>query len=261
MANKKKPLQLRLKGRIDATEAQVDSFTLRINDFLRRRLSKVVADVKSGTDRREAIAVLGSLQTTLEEAGLEDELKKLRKIYAKQLDFISDEFEQQGSKDVFGRTDKATVEQLITFDTEKVATKLEGYVQDVRSVLMRGVLAGEVPDFQDVHDKFGGALASNLQTELNTMMQGFNRAVTMSKGKELGFDLFLYLGPDDSITRPFCNGLLKKDPAIYTLDEITSMDNDQGLDVMTYGGGYNCRHQWRPVSPEFAEELGYVSQS
>jgi hypothetical protein len=35
------------------------------------------------------------------------------------------------------------------------------------------------------------------------------------------------------------------------------MDNGQGLDVLTSGGGYNCRHEFRPITLEFAKSLGY----
>jgi len=37
---------------------------------------------------------------------------------------------------------------------------------------------------------------------------------------------------------------------IYHIDEIEKLDNGQGLDVMTYCGGYNCRHMWLPATKE-----------
>lgn len=249
--------------RIRAREADIARFISRLDKFLFRNLDNILGDIESGSiEGMEAARVLGSLQSSLRQLGLNKELAELQTIYATELSQIRREFKDFDLKgrDLFTDLDKDVIEELIKFDTDKTATNINKYVDNVRSVVMQSVIVGDTPDFADVHDKFGGALEHNLDAELNTSLAAFDRTVTIKKATDLGLELFLYTGPgpDDKKIRDFCKHVLEeRDPPIYTIDEIKHMDNDTGLDVLTYGGGYNCRHRWRPVSYDFAIELGY----
>jgi hypothetical protein len=97
----------------------------------------------------------------------------------------------------------------------------------------------------------GRALA-NIETEVNTTLMAYQRVLHIEKAKKSGVDKFLYVGPDDDITRPFCQEHVDQ---IFSRDEIDAMDNEQDLPVSIYCGGYNCRHHWRPVSDELAKEI------
>ncbi len=55
--------------------------------------------------------------------------------------------------------------------------------------------------------------------------------------------LYVYSGPDDKITRPFCHRLLQRKRA-FTRQEIDAMDNQQLPNVALTGGGWNCRHSF-----------------
>lgn len=72
----------------------------------------------------------------------------------------------------------------------------------------------------------------------------FSRSVNARKADDLDYEWFEYIGPLDSITRPFCRPLVGH---VFSRQEIDQMDNGQTGDVMVSGGGYNCRHHWRPV--------------
>lgn len=240
------------------TDSQISAFAARLDKFLFAELSRVLKPVeKDPTNQAEALRVLGSLFSALKEAGLQDELKPIFQVYGSQITHIREEFAKLGVSQLFSDTDVSIVKNLIDFDTQAVANKIHNYTDDVAATVMRSVIAGEEIDIGAVHEKFGATLGRQIETETQTLLAGFSRAVTVGKAKELGFDLFMYIGPDDKVTRPFCEHLLQRDPAIYTQDEIQKMDNEQGLDVFTYGGGYNCRHDWRPVSEDRAKELGY----
>lgn len=240
------------------TDEQIKNFVLRLDAFLYRHLDFVLRPVvRRPEDQAEAVKVLGSLYTSLKKLGLDHELRSIERIYGSQLKHVKDMFESLGVKQVFSDIDVDIVKNLIDFDTAAVANNIRLYTNDVAATMMRSVIAGEEPDFTQVHEKLGSTLARNIETETKTLLQGFSRAVTVGKAKELGFELFIYLGPDDKVTRPFCGKLLAKNPPIYTAQEISGMDNGQGLDVFTYGGGYNCRHDWRPVSEDTAREMGW----
>lgn len=58
--------------------------------------------------------------------------------------------------------------------------------------------------------------------------------------------LLAYLGPDDRLTRPFCDELVNK---AFTLEQFNKLNNGQTAQhPRLTGGGYNCRHKPRPVA-------------
>ena len=63
---------------------------------------------------------------------------------------------------------------------------------------------------------------------------------------------FIYIGPVDSKTRPFCQDRVGN---VYTNREIEDMDNGQTGLVFSDGGGFNCRHDWDPVDKEIADAI------
>lgn len=80
--------------------------------------------------------------------------------------------------------------------------------------------------------------------------QEFSREVNAAKAEAVGLKYYRYWGPLDGITRPFCR---KHVGQVYTLEEINALDNEQTGrgSVMIAAGGYNCRHHWRGVSPNW----------
>lgn len=61
---------------------------------------------------------------------------------------------------------------------------------------------------------------------------------------------YVYDGPLDKLTRPFCRRMLTGKKA-YTRKQIDGMNNGTRLsNVFLNCGGWNCRHQWRLWIPE-----------
>ena len=90
-------------------------------------------------------------------------------------------------------------------------------------------------------------------TEIKTQISSYGRSITAFVAESAGLDLYLYTGPKDGITRPFCNELIN---LVVTKDQMNKLNNGQGLGVLVYGGGYNCRHSWSPVTQGFVEAAG-----
>ena len=105
---------------------------------------------------------------------------------------------------------------------------------------------------EEILDNATGRTLANLRTELSTTRMAFQRVVHLEKAKKAGITQFLYVGPDDEVTRDYSAERVDR---VFTLEEIQAMDNGQGLPVEVYGGGWNCRHHWRPVSDDLADEL------
>jgi hypothetical protein len=85
-------------------------------------------------------------------------------------------------------------------------------------------------------------------TVINTKLSMYGRSVSASLADAAGLNYYLYTGPRDGLTRPFCKPLINK---VVSESQMNKLNNGQGLPVKTAGGGYNCRHSWTPVSEGF----------
>lgn len=81
------------------------------------------------------------------------------------------------------------------------------------------------------------------RTIARTAKLGKIRADYITESLRLGYEYFRYSGP--SSDRDFCSIHINK---IYHISEILKLDNKQGLLVLIYMGGWNCRHRWERVA-------------
>lgn len=128
-----------------------------------------------------------------------------------------------------------------------------GFDSKVFEIVRRGLQKGQ--DFDKIESKLRDTQdieERHIGTVQNTIELGLNRAGTLEQAIKNGAKYFRYAGPTMG-ARPFCLEHLNK---IYTLAEIMAMDNEQGLPVRYFCGGYNCKHRWIPVSE--AEYLAYI---
>ena len=97
-------------------------------------------------------------------------------------------------------------------------------------------------------------------TEARTQLAAADRFVNDVTRKSVdpsGKDLLLaYIGPDDKITRPFCDHLVNKAFAVKDFDKLRNGQSSAHPRVM--GGGWNCRHDIRAVvdDKEILKDLG-----
>lgn len=250
-----KVLKSLVKNQAKLRDKNAKIFSVKLRRLLDSYLPKVLDF--DGIELDEAASVIGGLQTGLIEAGLGDLVDDLRESYNEELQTLNAMLSPFTTKKIFSTADKEIVETLIDYNGEKIKNLVAPYIDDVGSTALRYAITGEKPDIDAILEKAGDTLEYQVETEVNTLLSGFSRTVSAKKAAEFELGLFLYYGPDDKITRDFCEELLNESPPIYTLEEIEAMDNDQGLDVLTNCGGYNCRHQWIPITEEKALELGY----
>jgi hypothetical protein len=116
-----------------------------------------------------------------------------------------------------------------------------------RSMLqvLKGKITGEYP-----WGTRTGLYEWHAGTYSRTAHSGFARQVMGAQATQYGITQFYYAGPADSKSREFC--LKTKDQGVYTREEIDALDNGQFGMVFDFGGGYNCRHSWVPISQETA---------
>lgn len=122
--------------------------------------------------------------------------------------------------------------------------------EDVAAQLWRVTLDGVLGarPVLDLVDDLAEALdlsAAQARTIYDTAVSTFSRQVGQLGTTGEPDEAFLYVGPDDIKTRPFCKAHVDR---VYSRAAIDAMDNGQLPNVMLTGGGYNCRHQFRRVS-------------
>ena len=87
-------------------------------------------------------------------------------------------------------------------------------------------------------------------TEVKTRISQYGRSITAAAADQAGLDHYLYTGPRDGLTRPFCKALID---LVVDDKQMRKLHNGQGLSVKTSCGGYNCRHSWSPVTESFIQ--------
>ncbi len=142
---------------------------------------------------------------------------------------------------------------LLAATQANAAVSIEAAVESVAGTAMtRGLFSvaglrfGELAEM--LTEKFETSIGK-ARTIADTSMSTFYATATDRAFQIIEKDLpeqvqhYKYSGPDDKLTRPFCEHLLKLGKA-YTREEIGKMDNGQLPNVMITRGGWNCRHQW-----------------
>jgi hypothetical protein len=257
-----KEIKQGVRRSVEATDREIERFIERLKSLYADKLDEILGGVMADDPTAIDVAyALGKLKQTLIQGGLGDRLAEINVIYGRELRQIAQELKaSSGAEIALTDSDLTVVQNLITFDTAQISGQLDTYSNELSSSIVRSVIGGEAPNVAEIQRKIGDRAFASIQTDLTTSMMGFNRTVTKAKAEEAGLNLFIYMGPDDKVTRPFCHELLQKKPAIYTSEEIDGMDNDQGLSVSVYGGGYNCRHQWRALTEQKARSLGWTGE-
>jgi hypothetical protein len=106
---------------------------------------------------------------------------------------------------------------------------------------------------------------------LNDSLRDFDATLNFSKSKDAGLEYVKYYGDVIPTTRDICrrmvSGSLNRRPnGLFTIDEINeiwasrSWSGKKGGNPMIVRGGYNCRHQFSYVNPDWYEEDGDESE-
>lgn len=81
---------------------------------------------------------------------------------------------------------------------------------------------------------------------VDTTTMAVDRVAVLEQAVGAGAELFLFDGPVDSLTRPWCKPRVGY---LFTRAEMDETDNDTGPQPPSaYGGGFNCLHRWVPVA-------------
>lgn len=280
MASLKKMKEIELT-KIDLIEDSTSAFLRDLDLSLRRlhtRVGRLTADLDAGvrlsTSQRNlarAVNAQAEIEEMLLEAGYRRGTQRLVAAYDRVANLTRDGLIAGGVEGGFNQADVRALTALKDLDLQRWDAVGEDLVRGIQASILDAVVGGatvrELERAIDAQLVDEPPIGGRAKTLANTLTQSFDRAVTNRKAKAAGIGTFVYLGPDDDATRPFCEAVLAGDgsaefgvpqvdgdPPIYTDEQISGMDNGQGLAVFQFGGGYNCRHKFRPIAAKVAEE-------
>jgi hypothetical protein len=205
-----------------------------------------------GTNQRNLTRAVNSraqIEEMLLEAGYRDSTEKLMKSYDKVADISMD----------LSRWERRGEDLAITIQEHIIDSVVGGSTFRDMAQAIHKTLRGE--------GDTDPAFLSQSETIANTALMGFDRTLSNRQAATAGIDTFIYLGPEDGLTRPFCQAVLDGEAnaefgitpfdkdGLYTSEQIAEMDNGQGLPPAQFGGGYNCRHKFEAIDAQVAQEI------
>lgn len=237
------------KDRTKAIDSLISSANMDIEKFVAqyRELFLIVAD-------KEDLAELDRfVKNHVDDVAVE----LVRPIVAEfeQIAKIQDEyFSDLGAGGSVSATEKATVFKSFLDNMGEEFQSLSFKQRDtLRSEIRKQIASG--PDMKaltDAFEKAGGKLQQHAATLANTSLAGVSSAYNDLSARNAGLDHGWYSGTLTSRTRSFCAYHLDR---IYTRETIAKMSNGMLEPVIIYGGGYNCRHHWTWVDPDWDPKL------
>ena len=102
---------------------------------------------------------------------------------------------------------------------------------------------------------------------LNDSLRDFDATLNFNKSKDAGLTYVKYYGDIIPTTREICRNLVngvynKRKGGLFTIDEVrrlwnsTSWGGKKSGNPLVVRGGYNCRHQWSYVNPDWYDKQG-----
>ena len=105
---------------------------------------------------------------------------------------------------------------------------------------------------------------------LNDSLRDFDATLNFNKSNDAGLTFVKYYGDVIPTTREICRNLIngviksKRSDGLFTIDEVRSLwasrswSGKKAGNPLVVRGGYNCRHQWSYVSPDWYDETGNI---
>jgi len=167
---------------------------------------------------------------------------------------------------------RQTINGIYSKSNNKEAQKLVDFVKKNKNKKSMQVSVDKA--VQTLQSKFGRDRAGDNMRKyasqlLNDGLREFDAQVNAYKAGEAGLTHIKYFGDVIPTTRRICRNILggvykKRSSNVFTVAEVRrlwsqqSWDGKKPGDPLVVRGGYNCRHQWSYVSPDWYNEDGQL---
>lgn len=154
--------------------------------------------------------------------------------------------------DAVRRTESAQrLSRFLKDGMENIDRKLlDSTVETVQEAIAKDELTEDA--LRDRIQRRASASTANARTQARTSISSYNQLYRSELADRAQLKHFLYYGNVQDNTRPFCR---ERAGNVYTEEQVAEMDNGQISPARLFNGGYNCRHSWVPVDPEWDDDL------
>ena len=165
---------------------------------------------------------------------------------------------------------RQTINGIYSRSNDKEAQKLVEFVKKNKNKKSMQVSVDKA--VQTLQSKFGRDRAGDNMRKyasqlLNDGLREFDAQVNAYKSSEAGLTHVKYFGDIIPTTREVCKNILrgvykKRQSNVFTIDEVRKLWKQRSWsgkkpgDPLVVRGGYNCRHQWTYVSPDWYDSEG-----
>ena len=161
---------------------------------------------------------------------------------------------------IYASSDDPEVQRLINYikknetsDNLNIQAKVDKSVQTLQSKFAT--------------DRAGENMKRYAGQILNDSLRDFDATLNFNKSQEAGLTYVKYFGDVILTTREICRNVIngvynKRSGGLFTVDEVRelwasrSWSGKKSGDPLIVRGGYNCRHQWSYVNPDWYDEDG-----
>jgi hypothetical protein len=161
---------------------------------------------------------------------------------------------------IYASSDDPEIQRLVTYikrnqnsEDATIQAKVDKSVQTLQSKFAR--------------DRAGENMKRYAGQILNDSLRDFDATLNFNKSKDAGLTFVKYYGDVIPTTRDHCRNIIngvydKRKSGLFTIDEVNSLWTNRSWKGKKSGnplvvrGGYNCRHQWSYVNPDWYDSKG-----
>ena len=165
---------------------------------------------------------------------------------------------------------RQTINGIYASADDPEAQKLIDYINDNKfKKSKRTIVEQKVQLLQSkfARDRAGENMKRYAGQILNDSLRDFDATLNFNKSKDAGLTFVKYYGDVIPTTREICRNLIngvynKRKSGLFTIDEVNSLWTSRSWKGKKSGnplivrGGYNCRHQWSYVNPDWYDSKG-----
>jgi len=161
---------------------------------------------------------------------------------------------------IYASSDDPEITRLITYinrnqnsDNTTIQAKVDKAVQTLQSKFAR--------------DRAGENMKRYAGQILNDSLRDFDATLNFNKSQDAGLTYVKYYGDVIPTTREICRNVIngvynKRKSGLFTIDEVNTLwasrswSGKKSGNPLIVRGGYNCRHQWSYVNPDWYDSKG-----
>src|SRR5210317_459685 len=159
---------------------------------------------------------------------------------------------------IYASSDDPEITRLVEFVNENK------FVESQQSAVDKAV---QTLQSKFARDRAGENMKRYAGQILNDSLRDFDATLNFNKSQDAGLTYVKYYGDVIPTTREICRNVIngvynKRKSGLFTIDEVNSLWTSRSWKGKKSGnplivrGGYNCRHQWSYVNPDWYDSKG-----